>query len=976
MKKTYILFLFLFTQALLHFSPLNAGEIIVWEDRTPFTKTITESGVKKDSLITLAPIYNKSGNDVNLDNFTLGGYDWEWPYSSFILGSVEDIDVRTLDQQDLYLITDPQRNVTPGVSGKVFVFNPVENRITWEYTGSQLVQPVDAFEFYDNGQYRILVTDRGNNKVLQIGRETQSIDWEYGKSDGSEGSGPNELSIPADAVKIDDAPEVLIADRGNNRVIIVDKASKTPIWQFGSPALKSPVDVEYINASASILITDYADNRVLIVSRATSEITWQYPDPSRADDPVLGLSNPIDADYLENGHVLIADAGHNRIIEVDPANSDFFWELKLTVNGLRDADQVGSQSNDMDKLLVVKLDDESGKVLPARIGFQSGWRESNVFVINQDVNFDSLFWDAEINTASSTSLELQFRSETDEARLKRAAWCGPTGDSLSTFTISGAKLSTLHSGHRVYQYRAFLKTASPKDTPVLKNVTVGYYYYNTNTAITPKPYFWASSIGVAKADSMIPKWKEFHYELNLPLDPLKRSAVQLLFRFIENKSPYRTLYEFTASTEESKNVLNLENIPALWEATSINLNGFPATLNSSVTPALVSWKVIYEKILSTASTIRFVNNASETANAYLATTRGNQQTGEVMDLVAIILDDSNLELTRTYYDIPVKSLKSLDHETVTLNLKQNYFQNDIRLPIVISATVTPGNDTLEVTDRDTLLVKYVDQSDTTDVATDSVLVVQATIGNLSIENAAGAALKEVMYDQLIFIRITGEQDKNLDPIKQDSLKVVIDNTALDREEVILYEIAGNGSVYNSGNFITRTGLLVTDNKNGVDQYDGILQSSADGSIRATYTDNVILTKSVQVPANPIVNIDLSGEPYIVEVAPNPYNERTANRFSMRVASATGSLVVRQLEIYNIAGERVREIAGNELIFDTGISVPKERYGVVENWWDLCNDSGQKVASGTYWLKVYASLTQEDTNETVQITIFRKFIVIR
>ncbi|HPG37799.1 MAG TPA: hypothetical protein PLP19_07670 [bacterium] len=976
MKKRYILFFILALILLMKNMPLTAGEIIVWEDKTPFAKTITEDGVQKDSMITLAPIYNSSGNNVNLDNFTLGGYDWEWPYSSIALGAVEDIDVRSLDGQDLYLITDPQRSVTPGVTGKVFVYNPAEKRITWEYTGSQLVQPVDSYEFFENGQYRILVTDRGNNKVLQIGRETQSIDWEYGKADGSEGSGPNELSIPADAVKIDGAAEVLIADRGNNRVIIVDKAGKTPVWQFGSPSLKSPVDVEYITESASVLITDYADNRVLLVSRATTAITWQYPDPSLAGDPVYGLSSPVDADYLENGHILIADAGHNRIIEVDPADSEFFWELKLTVNGLRDIDQIGSQSTDKDKLLVVKLNDESGKALPARIGFQSGWRESDVFVIERDVNFDSLYWDAEINSGSTTSLELQFRSESDETRLKRAAWRGPTGDTLSTYTVSGAKLPAIHSGHRVYQYRAFLKTDSPKDTPVLKKVTVNYYYYNTNNSITPKPYFWASSIGVAKADSMIPKWKEFHYELKLPQDPLKRSSVQLLFRFIENKSPYRTLYEFTASTEESKNVLNLENIPALWEATSINLNGFPSTLNSSVTPALISWRVVYEKILSTASSIRFVNSVGATANAYLATTPGNQQEGEVMDNVNIILDDSNLEMTRTYYDLPVKSLKSHDDETITLNLKQNYFQNNIGMPIVISASITPGNDTLEVADRDTLIIKYIDTSDSTDVASDSILVVQATTGILTLENAAGAVLKEVLYGQSVFVHITGEQDKNLDPVKQDSLQVVLDNTALDREEVMLYEIAASGSVYNSGNFITRVGIPVTDNKNGVTQDDGILQSSADGSIRATYTDNVILTKSVQVPANPVVNIDLGGEPYIVEVAPNPYNERTASRFSMRVASATGSLVVRWLEIYNIAGELVRKIDGNELMFDTGSTVPVERYGVVENWWDLTNDAGQKVASGTYWLKLYANLTQEDTNQTVQIAIFRKFIVIR
>jgi len=155
-----------------------------------------------------------------------------------------------------------------------------------------------------------------------------------------------------------------------------------------------------------------------------------------------------------------------------------------------------------------------------------------------------------------------------------------------------------------------------------------------------------------------------------------------------------------------------------------------------------------------------------------------------------------------------------------------------------------------------------------------------------------------------------------------------------------------------------------------------LQSSYGGSIQAEYIDNITLTKSVLVPPEQSVFIDLGGEPYIVEVAPNPFNETMGTNFKMRVASATGSLVVRKVEIFNIAGERVKEIDGQFLNFDTGTSVPKERYGIVENWWDLFNDSGHKVSSGTYWLKVHANLLQADTGESKQIAIFRKFIIIR
>ncbi|MBN2411880.1 hypothetical protein JXQ31_09310 [candidate division KSB1 bacterium] len=973
MKKNLIIFYSFVINCLLYIHTVSAGEIIVWEDSAPFPKTIVEAGVQKDSLITLEPVFGLNGNDIDLENFTLGGFDWEWPYNSIELGGVEDIDIRTLDDQDLYLITDPLRPVVPGVSGKLFIYNPLEKRITWEYTGSELVLPVDAFEFFENGQYRILVADRGNHKVMQIGRETQSIDWEYGDPNGLEGSGPNQLSNPADAVKIDGASQVLIADRGNNRVIIVDKASKTVVWELGPDVLSNPVDVEYIKTSNNILVTDQGHNRVIIVSRQDSSIIWQYPDPADAGNPEYGLNNPVDADILVNGHVLIADAGNNRVIEVDPNDSEYFWELKLSLYTLRDVDQIGADSKDRDKLMVVHRNEQANKILPSRIGFQSGWRESQIYVLAQDVNFDTLFWDADTNHSQLTSLELQFRTGADENSIKRAPWLGPDGDTLSTYKKSGQKFADAHNGFRIYQFRAYLKTESPKDTPVLKKVSVKYHYYKING--TPKPYFWASSIGIAESDSMIPKWKEFSCKLKLPDDPLKRGDIQLLFRIIENKSPYRTLHEFSANTNESENILNLENIPALWEATSINLNAFPSTQNSSVTPALISWKVVYEKIMSTVSSLRFVDEEGNNVYSYLATA-GEPAAGEVMDKIYIILDDNNLELTRQYVELPVKSLISRDEETINLRFKQNYFQNDTGLPIVIRNYSVPGNDTLEVVDRDTMIVYYQDANDSTDISADSVLVVQATRGEMTIENAKGQPLSEVYFGDQLFIRVTGEQDKNLNPAKQDSLKIVLKNTALDREDVYLYEIPNSKGVYNSDNFINKTGIPVMDNKNGITLNDGIMQSSYGGSIQAEYVDNVTLTKSVLVPSEQSVYIDLGGEPYIVEVAPNPYNENTAANFRMRIASATGSLVVRKLEIFNIAGERVREIDGGLLNFDTGTLVPKERYGIADNWWDLYNDSGQKVSSGTYWLKVHVNLQLDNPNETKQISIFRKFMIIR
>ena len=964
---------------LLCFSVLHADEI-TWQDSAPFSKTIVAQGVHKDSLVTLEPIYALDGNDIQLENFTLEGFDWVWPFETIPLGRVEDIDVRTRsDSTDLYLVTDSQRE-----AGKLFVFNPRTNIIVWNYNGSALESPVDTYEFVENNHRYFLVTDRGNHRVMQIDEETQSVVWSYGDSLGRGGSGFNQLDDPADAQRIANSTQYVIADKGNDRVIIVEQADHSIVWQMGPEYFNNPVDVEYPEGGDNILVTDQGNNRVVMVSRANSTIVWQFPDPAGEANPDHELSSPIDADLLENGHVLIADAGNNRVVEVNPSDSEYFWELQLPLVGLRDVDQIGSGSRNHDKLMVVNINDSLGTTVPSRVGFASGWRESPIYTVNKEVNFDSLFWNAMTNQDQNTSLELQFRSGTSLSDIQLNDWIGPDSTSATTYKTSGAKLPDIHRSHSFYQYRAFLQTSSPKETPVLNDVTVKYYYYNTGT-ISPRPYFWASNIGIVENDSLVPHWISFEAVLKLPEDPVKRSALDLLFRIIENKQydppqqSYRTLYEFSVNMDSTVNTLKLEDISELWGISSINLNGYPSTRNTAVTPALVSWKLVYELVETSSSTIRFVDfndNTNEKVYGYVAFA-GKPGEGQTPDQVGIYLDDDNLEKALSKFEVPVKALISGDQETIKLDRQQTYFKNSTGMPITISNTVSPFNDTLEVTDRDTLLVEYQDVNDLTDISSDRVLVVMATDGEIYIENSQGSVIQNVEFGQDLFVRVKNENDKNLDLVKQDSLKVTLEDKAQDLETVWLYEVPNGDGIYNTGEFINRTGIPVTDKTVDLDgkNNDGRLQTSYGATISAIYIDNIELEKRVNLPSQPNITINWGGKPYIALVAPNPYYEKDATNFRMRVASAHGSIRVRKVQVYDLSGEKVREIDGSELKFSYD-PIPIAQYGEVEHWWDLRNDSGQQVSSGTYFLKVHAELTLEDTGQVENIAIYQKFMVVR
>ena len=85
-----------------------------------------------------------------------------------------------------------------------------------------------------------------------------------------------------------------------------------------------------------------------------------------------------------------------------------------------------------------------------------------------------------------------------------------------------------------------------------------------------------------------------------------------------------------------------------------------------------------------------------------------------------------------------------------------------------------------------------------------------------------------------------------------------------------------------------------------------------------------------------------------------------------------TFIVDKIEIYNLAGYKVRTISGNQLQFNPIQPIPQDAFSYSENWWDFRNDNGEQVSSGTYWIKMYGSIN----NSSQQLSAVRKLILIR
>jgi hypothetical protein len=94
------------------------------------------------------------------------------------------------------------------------------------------------------------------------------------------------------------------------------------VWSYGALVLKHQ-HCAWVLENGHLLITDNGNARIIEVDRATQSIVWEYRQ---------GLRFAIQACAyrLPNGNTFITDSGNQRVLEVDPAGKTL-WELKVQV---------------------------------------------------------------------------------------------------------------------------------------------------------------------------------------------------------------------------------------------------------------------------------------------------------------------------------------------------------------------------------------------------------------------------------------------------------------------------------------------------------------------------------------------------------------------------------------------------------------------------------------------------------------------
>lgn len=120
---------------------------------------------------------------------------------------------------------------------------------------------------------------------------------------------------------------LLIADRGNARILVVNNAGRI-VWQFPGPG-SLPKGWSSVNAddafmapdAKSIVANDESHQTIVRIDIATRKVVWTYGHYGQMGSGRGYLHTPDDAYPLANGDIVVADIENCRILEIAPDKS-------------------------------------------------------------------------------------------------------------------------------------------------------------------------------------------------------------------------------------------------------------------------------------------------------------------------------------------------------------------------------------------------------------------------------------------------------------------------------------------------------------------------------------------------------------------------------------------------------------------------------------------------------------------------------
>ena len=198
---------------------------------------------------------------------------------------------------------------------------------------SSPTRTVSTIWAYDPASGRLLAAGRLQVPVSHAAVAADgSIAWVVGGESNGARVSSVQMIRPDRAFGIAGAPgagspyfgdKLLVADRGNNRLLLFDAAMHV-VWRYPSPAAPPdklgfyfPDDAFFTNHGTAIISNQEENETIVKIAYPSGKIIWSYGHPRQPGTGRGYLHEPDDAYLLKNGQVTVADAVNCRVLVIN-----------------------------------------------------------------------------------------------------------------------------------------------------------------------------------------------------------------------------------------------------------------------------------------------------------------------------------------------------------------------------------------------------------------------------------------------------------------------------------------------------------------------------------------------------------------------------------------------------------------------------------------------------------------------------------
>ena len=194
---------------------------------------------------------------------------------------------------------------------------------------------------------KLLIADRGNNRLLVLD-DTGAITWTYPNPPSMPPPpGPGGFYFPDDAFFIHHGTAIISNQEENETIVQIGYPSGKLLWSYGHPSIpgSSPgylhePDDAYLLKNGNVTVADSDNCRILQISPGGSIVSQVGTTGSCVHNPPSGIGGPNGDTPLADGNFLVSETKGSYISEYTPTGS-LVWTTHLAIGYPSDPQQIG-----------------------------------------------------------------------------------------------------------------------------------------------------------------------------------------------------------------------------------------------------------------------------------------------------------------------------------------------------------------------------------------------------------------------------------------------------------------------------------------------------------------------------------------------------------------------------------------------------------------------------------------------------------